>query len=180
MMALPRRGLLGEHLDGHAGVDRVQVGERLVDHDQVGLVHEGGDQLRLLLHAAAQVLDLLLAVAPEVQPLEPRLQSAGSLRLGQPFERGEIFQRRRQLLIAIEAALLGHVADPAFLVLGHGAAEEPDLAAVGAEDVEHHADRSRLARAVGAEETEDLTREDLERNFVHCAQRAEGLAEAGE
>ena len=123
-------GLLGEHLDSHAGIDRVQVGERLIDYDQVGLVYEGGDQLGLLLHAAAQVLDLLLAIAPEIQAFEPLLQPVGSFRLGQPLERGEIFQRRRQLLIAIEAALLGHVADPAFLVLGHGTTEKPDLAAV--------------------------------------------------
>ena len=63
MMALPAWACSDEHVDGHPGVDRVEVGERLVDHDQVGLVDQGGDQLGLLLHAAAQVLDLLLPVS---------------------------------------------------------------------------------------------------------------------
>ena len=50
--------------------------------------------------------------------------------------------------------------------------------AVGAAQRAQHLDRRRLARAVGAEEPEDLARLDLERDLVHGGQLAVTLDEA--
>ena len=84
MIALPAGALFLQDLERQPRVDRVEVGERLVDHDQVGLVHQRGDELRLLLHAAAEVLDLLLPVLVQIEPLEP----VGQLDVAPPIRTG--------------------------------------------------------------------------------------------
>jgi hypothetical protein len=64
--------------------------------------------------------------------------------------------------VLVEAAVFGHIADALFRVLGHGAAEDGDGAAVGFKDVEEHTDSGGLAGAVGTQEAEDLAGADLE------------------
>jgi hypothetical protein len=59
---LARRLLLADDVFHQPRVDRIEAGERLVDDDQVGIVQQRGDELRLLLHALAEFLYFLVAV----------------------------------------------------------------------------------------------------------------------
>ena len=179
MMALPACALLLQDFERHPRVDRIEVGERLIHHDQVGVVQQRRDELRLLLHPAAEVLGLLLPVLVEVEPLQPVGQLDAGRRFGHPLQRRQVDQRGLELEVAVEAALLRHVADAVLGGLVQLLAEQPHLAAVRAEDVEHHADGRRLARAVGAQQAEDFAGVDVEGDIGNGLDRAEALAEAG-
>jgi len=169
--------LLDDVLD-QARVDRVEPGEGLVHDDEVGLVHESRDNLRLLLHALAEVLHLLVAVVVQVEPLQPVGQPAPRLPLVQALEGRKIDQRRLQLEVHVQAALLRQVADAVLLRLIEPAAKDLDITGIGPEDIEHHADGRRLACAVRPEQAEDFARVDLEGDAVDRPDGAEALAEA--
>ena len=60
----------GEDAPELAPRDRVDAGGRLVEQQQVGLVHQGGREHQLLLHAAGEVLGLPLGELGEPHPFE--------------------------------------------------------------------------------------------------------------
>ena len=175
MIVLPARRLLLDHILHQPCVDRVQPRERLVDHDQVWLVDQGRNDLGLLLHAFAQVLDALVPVLGQIETLQPIGQAAARGRLVQPFERRQIDQGGFELQITIQAALLRHIADAVLLAFIHGTAEDRDLAHVRPEDIQHHADGRGLACAVGPQQSEDLAWKDLKGDVGHGQDRAEGF-----
>ena len=48
-------GVLGQHAGEHVDADGVEAGERLVEHEQLGVVHERGGELDALLVAERDV-----------------------------------------------------------------------------------------------------------------------------
>ena len=56
--AVPGGGL-PEHLGHEVHRHRVEAGERLVEHDDVGVVHESGGELHPLLVAEAELLQIV-------------------------------------------------------------------------------------------------------------------------
>ena len=78
------------------GVDRVEGGKGLVDDDQFRLVQDGVDDLRLLLHALAQLFDLFALVRRQVKALQVRGQPLPRFGCGQPLERGQVEQAALQ------------------------------------------------------------------------------------
>src|SRR5215471_1142757 len=96
------------------------------------------------------------------------------------MELGEVDELFTRAHPRIEAALLGHVADPAPRLEVDGFARPQDLAPVGEKDAEDDAHRCRLAGSVAADETEDLSSPDLEAEVVHCEKVAITLGEAAQ
>ena len=120
------------------------------------LVYQRRDELRFLLHTFAQLTYLLLALGGEVEPLEPYPEPRVRGVLREPLERCQVQQRRLELLLLVEAALLGEVADPVLLLGVHRPAEHTDVSRVGPIDAHHHSDGGGLAGAVGAKQAEYL------------------------
>ncbi len=81
-----------ENLLDQARVHRVEAGEGLVHDNQLRIVQKRGDELGLLLHPLAQLLHLLRAVLPQIEPLQPLRQSCARDRLRHPFQCGEVDQ----------------------------------------------------------------------------------------
>ena len=155
--------------------ERVQPGGRLVEHEQLGVGGEGGDEGDLLPVALGVVADPLGRVEVEpldeggpsslVEPAVGRAEDVEALPAGEPRpERdvagdiGEPFVERRGLAPRVTA-------------------EELDVAAAGADQAEDDPDRRRLARSVGAEEAVDLSGGHLEVEPVEGADRPEGLGQ---
>ena len=62
--------LLAQHVFDHLSVDRVQAAKRLVDDQNLRLVHQRGNDLRFLLHALAQLFYLLAPVRRQVKAFQ--------------------------------------------------------------------------------------------------------------
>ena len=90
---------------------RVEAGERLVEDQHLGVVEDGGDELRLLLHALAELVELAVAPRREAHALQPRRQAARRFRPRHALEGGEEQQLLLQRHARVEPALLGHVPD---------------------------------------------------------------------
>ena len=75
-----------EDVDG----EWVEPGERLVEHEQVGVVDEGQGQLDPLLVAGRQVLDVGVAPVGEVDPLQPAVGGPLGLVPVQPGQSGVV------------------------------------------------------------------------------------------
>ena len=69
-----RHALVGEpaqHAAEDVDADRVEPGERLVEHEQLGSVHERDAELDPLLVAERERLDAVPGALAEPEPLEP-------------------------------------------------------------------------------------------------------------
>ena len=106
------RGLVADQLLELLLVDRVEPGERLVEHDQFGLVDDRAEQLDGLRHALGQGADRLLRPIAEAMRLRAARPRGGGLRASgrprsAPMKAIASTRRHRR----IEAALLGQIAD---------------------------------------------------------------------
>ena len=63
--------LAAEHLGERVHGDRVEPGERLVEHEQLRLVQQRRRELGALLVAVRELLDLRVGAVGETEPLEP-------------------------------------------------------------------------------------------------------------
>ena len=62
--------LFAQQVLDHLCVDGVEAAERLIHDQQFGMMKQGGDDLGLLLHALAQLLDLLVFMSFQIESLE--------------------------------------------------------------------------------------------------------------
>ncbi len=143
-------------------IDWVEPVKGLVDDQQVGLVQQRYAKLHLLLHALGKLLDLLLGDLGQPDTLQVRLRAAPRLTPVDALERREIGQTLLDADILVQPALFGQIADAAFGLLRQRSAKDGDRAAVGPEQVQDHADRGGLARAVWSEQSKDLAAPQLE------------------
>ena len=159
-------------------LQRVEAGGRLVEHEQLGVGRERGDE-RDLLPVALRVRAALLRRV-ELEALEqlgapPRVEPAAQA--AEQVDRLAAGQRRPQVHVA------GDVGEPPVQRHRVGprvAAEHPRLSPGLAQQPEQDADRGRLARPVGPEEAVDLAGGHLEVEPVERAEVAERLDEAGD
>src|SRR5262249_34611557 len=70
-------------------IDRIETAERLVEHDELGLVNDGRRELHLLLHPLRELARERLRTRREPQALEPGGGAPLRLRMAQPANRGE-------------------------------------------------------------------------------------------
>src|SRR6185437_6685410 len=138
----------------------VEPARRLIEDEQLGPILEGGNQPDLLLVAARHALDLLRRI--ELEPTD-ELGPVGMIR--RTAQVAEILERLGAREIAVQRELARQVRDP---TIDREAitvdVETQHFGAAGrrADEVEEQADRRRLARAVGAQEPEDLAGVDFQ------------------
>jgi hypothetical protein len=154
---------------------RIEPLRRLVEHEHIGLVHERLDQGHLAPVAMRQVVDRDRRV--EVQPRGERVDPIGARAVA---ERGEGPQVPLAGEPLVETELDGDVAHAGVDRSRVRGAVEPEDADPrrGPDQVEHRADPGGLARAVGAEEPEDLAGPDVEGEILHAARASVELRQA--
>ena len=108
-----RLGPLGEHAAHHVDADRIEPGERLVEDQQLGVVHEGDAELDALLVAERERLHLVAGPLGSAQPLDPALGRRRGRRAGEPVQAREVDELVAHAHRRVEPALLGHVAEAA-------------------------------------------------------------------
>ena len=105
--------LAHEHLGQGVDGDRVESGERLVEHEHVGLVDEGADQLHALLVAEREVLEVAPRPVAEVEALQPANRPFARRRLAQSAQPAEVDELVADAHGRVQPALLGQVAEAA-------------------------------------------------------------------
>ena len=156
----PSRDGLAQQLEERLLDERIEARGGLVEHEQVGPVLEGDHEPDLLLVA----LRVLLEAAARVE-IEAGDEVGLVARIDAAAEVGEVLDRLTARQPVVEGELAGQVADAAMdgdRIDGRLDPEDAGTPARRANEVEQGADGRRLARAVGAEEAEDLARVDLE------------------
>ena len=127
----PARTWLEDHLGQELHGGGIEAGEGLVEHEHVRLVDHGRGQLHPLGHAAGQVLDLVLAAVAEAEALEEVGGASLAGRLVEAVEAGDPREQVEHPHVAVEAALLRHVAPRAAVVVGGGPVAPRHGAGVG-------------------------------------------------
>src|SRR3954468_14571446 len=103
---------LAQDLAQHVDADRVQAGERLVDHEQLGVVYERRAELRALLVAERERLGAPPGDLAEAEALEPAPRRRPRRRVVEAVQAREVHELVGDAHLRIQAALLGHVAEP--------------------------------------------------------------------
>ena len=173
-------GAVGEHRAHHVHGDGVEAGERLVKDEDVGVVDEAGGELDALLVAQGEVVELVVHTLAQAEFLE----QLGAALLGgfavDAVQLGQKDQLLQDLLFAVQAALLGHVADAAAGVVVKRAAVQEHLAGVCGEHPERDAHGGGLAGAVGADEAVHFAVVDGETHAVEGVDVAEALVQVAD
>src|SRR3989442_5876691 len=172
---------LQHHVLEHLCVDRIEPGERLVEDDERRLVQQRRDELDLLLHPFGELVDAAQAPGAESHALQPRecARPRGTA-LDAPHL-GEEDQYVQHPHLAVQPTLLGEIPDARRVIArAAGVPEQPHRARVGQDDVQNHADRGGLARAVRPEESVDHARRNRERQAVDGRVAREPLGHAVE
>ncbi len=129
-------------------------------------------------HAFTERFDLFIGVGEEVESFEPAVD--GWVGLAEPAELGEELEVFTDLHAAVEAAFLGEVTDSVAAIGGGGGAEQPDTAAIGQEDIEHHPERGGFSGSVGADEAVDGALGDFEAELVDGEFVSEAFGDLGD
>jgi len=129
-------------------------------------VQHGGDELYFLGHTLGQFLHLLVPPALDTELHEPLLQFGHGLLTAESLEACQIESLLPYLHLLVQSPFLGQVADAVDIVRNDRIAVEEDDSGVGHRNLIHNADESGLARAVGAQQTEDSPFWDLYRDMV--------------
>ena len=179
MMVQPARARSMQQVLHLACNGGIQPGERLIEDQQLRIVDQRAGQRRLLLHAARKTLAALVAMRPQVQPLEQLTRIARrNLRIHAPQAGHElqIFHHRE---LVVEQRL---VRQPGDQLLGHARlgqrihAEHLDAAGIRLQQSAHHAQCGGLARAIGTQQSVELTGSYGEIDAIH-RRPVEGLAQ---
>ena len=172
----PVRDHLADDLAQHVGVQGIESAERLVEHDQRGVVDHGGDQLHLLLIALGQLVGVLRGVLRHAQPIHPFRGGGARVGLSHAAQHGEIHQLLGDRDFHVNTALLRHVAEGE-RVARDAAAVPRRFALVGGQQTQHHADGGGFASAVGADQAERARRGHFKAQMIHGAHVAVGFGE---
>ena len=156
-------GQLAQHAAHHVDADRVKAGERLVEHQHLGVVHERGRELDALLVAERELLGAVVGALAQPEPLDPALGRRGRLALVVAVQPRHVDDLFADAHLRVQPALLRHVAEAPAHRGVDGPVAPADLAAVGLEHAEDDPHRGGLAGAVGADESEQLSWLDGER-----------------
>ena len=177
--------------DGHAtrlqlaqcGVEvadglRVQAVGGLVEQQHLGLAQQGLRKPQALAHALGVFAHGAVARVGQAHAFQQR----GALCEGRTLEAGEETQRFQPVQVVVEHHVLGQVAQVAAggakVAALHRGAAHPDLARGGGREAQDHLEQRALARAVVADEAEDLAARDAQVDAVHGVQCAVVLVRA--
>ncbi len=159
---------------------RVDAHRRLVEQDELRVVQQARGQVQAPLHPAAERLDPVARAFGEADEGEAGGDGRLQGRSGQAVEGPEEPQVLARGQLVEEREVLGHEADGGFGRVGvaaQGLAVDADLTRIGGHDPRDHPHRRAFARAVGAEESDQLAGADRERDVGDGGERPEGLAQ---
>ena len=158
------------HLPANQGrIDGVESAEGFVKDEQFRTVQYSGDELDFLGHALAQVGHFSVPPPFHFEPLEPTLQFPFRIGPGHATQGGEVEHLLRNAHALVEPALLGEVSHAGQQLAVMGLAPHAQLAGIGLGDAGYHAQQRGLARAVGAEQSDNaaLLHLDIKRRQGH-------------
>ena len=147
--------------------DRVKAARRLVEDEQLGVVEKRLDEADLLAVAARELAERSGQVG-----LEALGEWLGEAETLEPAQGGDVREQLAPGHALREAEVAGQVAQPradGAAVAATIEAEQACAAARRMQEVQQRADRRRLAGAVGAEESEDLTAVDGQGEVMDAA-----------
>jgi hypothetical protein len=174
----PRRRFLADQLLETPLVDRIEAGEGLVEHHQLGLVDDRPEDLDRLRHALRQGLDRLVDIIAEPvlgqQYLGPLAADVERQAAERAHEGDRLLGGHRR----IEPALLRQIANHLGRLERTFAAEQGAMALIGLDDSEQHSQRGGLAGAVGAEDSVDASFRNRDVDSAHRLLAVEGLVQA--
>ena len=159
-------GLFAQDSGHHVGGDRVESGERLVEDQQVGAVHERRGELTPLLVAVRERLHARLSAVAEPEPRQPRSGDRACALVSRAVQDREVLELIGDTHLRVEPAFFRHVADP----LTDPAVDRPALpahdSAVGAQQPADDPHRGCLAGPVAADESDEPPRGHREAQVV--------------
>ena len=139
-------------------VHGIERRERLVEHDELGIVEDRRDELHLLLHPLRQIGHLAHAPVAEPQPVQPFDGLGAGGTSGHAFGLRQKHEHVKHAHLGVESALFGQIPDPRGVRSPtRDVVEQPHRAFVRLVDVHDHPNRRRFAGAVGAEQAVDET-----------------------
>ena len=148
----------------------VEPDRGLVEEEHLRPVQERADDLHLHPLAERELAHRLADEVADVEQLDQVVAQLQELGPRDPVDRPVQLERVERGQVPLElVAIPHHERDPAeevALALGRHMAEDASLARGRVEQAGEHLQRRRLAGAVRAEEADDLTRLDLERDHV--------------
>ena len=156
--------------------DRVEPGERLVEHEQLGLVDERRDQLDALLVAVRQRVEAVVRPIGEAEPFEPAVDAAATSSARPPHSRPRYTSWSRTCMRGYRPRSSGMYPNRGALQRDRRAAPSHG-AGVQFDQTEHGPHRRRLSRAVRAEESRQAGRMRGERASVKRGQSPKALAD---
>ena len=151
------------------GGDWVEAGERFVEDQQIGVMHQRDRELHALLIATREFLHEIIAPLGQTDPGEPVVGSFfgdGFRQPGEPSKVDDLFER---LHSRIQTAFLGHVPNGVSNRFIDWLAVPCNRSRLGRNDVEDHPHRGGLARTIRAKKPNRLARTDGEINAINGA-----------
>jgi hypothetical protein len=170
-----------EHLPDGGARHRIEPGRGLVEEEDARFVHEAAGDLHPPAHAAREGLDRLVGPGRELDGLEELGDQPFSLCARHAVELGEDEQVLLGAQLGVAGERLRDDADAPAHAVGieaHVGAPDHGGARGGRDEGRHHADESRLARAVRTQQPEDLPLLDGESDAVDGGEVAEALDDA--
>src|SRR5581483_3947621 len=158
----------------------VEARERLVQHEHERLEGQGRGKLDPLLVAVAELLHLVTRPVLEAELRQPSIDRRARGRLRRAVQLREIYELLADPHLRIQAALLGHVADPAPDLEADRRTVPQHRAVVGEQRAEHDAHGGRLAGAVASDEAINLAGADGHVQAAHRHERPVALADSVE
>ena len=164
-----------------ADPERVEAGERLVEEHDARAVQEAAGDGEFLLHAAGEFAGELVGFVGDFEFREKRFGEG--LVVGDAVDPRDKIEVLADGEVVEEAGFVGEEGEGAFGGDGSGGevvAGEADGAGGGGDDAGEAAEGAGFARAVGADQAEDFTRLDGERQVVDGGEGAVAFGETGD
>src|SRR6266508_3053185 len=160
-----------------ADAGRIQPVGGLVENQQVGIAQKRLGDPEALAHAERVRSDPVVQPLLERHELRELQNSPGGAVRQHPSEMLQVLAPG-QVVVAIGRLYAGADVPPRLRKIAREIEDaNADPAAIGARQAHEHADRRRLARAVGAQKAEDLAGIELEGNIRNCFPVAEALGQ---
>ena len=158
--------------------DRIEPGERFVEHEEVWFVHQRRDQLDPLLVSVRERIEAVAGPVREAEALEPSVDAAARVSVGRSAEPAEVHELLVYAHAGVQAALLGHVAEPRPLRAADGRTAPTNCAGIQLDQPEHRPHRRRLPSAVRPQKAREPTGLGREEQESSAARRPKFLVAA--
>ena len=158
-------------------IDGIEPREWFVEHDQIGVVQDGGDELHLLLLSFGEFFASPRERFGKLQPFEPANSGFVGRSGRQTLEPPNVAKKSVNTHSAVEATLFREIADAVFGI-ERRTTEDLDRTCVRIDDRHDHPDRRALAGPVWAKESDEASRRNNQIQVIYCGDVPELLRHA--